>query len=137
MLQWEDSFYSIDGAPGAASDFDIFLADDAGNEIYSFNKVNTGADPVEIMPFFVTNATTTNIKIQRVSGSAAPQLKYIVYKAGEMNQGFTPLDGLTGWGAGTISGKASNAVRTDRYSRSIPPVRPTFTVRKVPFSSTT
>ncbi|RLD21239.1 MAG: hypothetical protein DRI69_04640, partial [Bacteroidetes bacterium] len=93
VLQWEDSFYSIDGAPGAASDFDIFLADDFGVPIYGFNKNNIGADPVEIMPFYVVNPTTTNIKIQRVSGSGTPKLKYIVYKAGNMNQGFTPLDG--------------------------------------------
>jgi hypothetical protein len=108
ILQWEDDFYSLQEGTGAQFDFDIFLADDNGNPIYSFNRDNTGGNPVEILPFFVTAATQTNIQIKMQSGltSASPKLKYIVYKNGNPDDiGFTPLNN-TGWGTGTITGHA-------------------------------
>ena len=108
ILQWEDDFYSLQEGTGAQFDFDIFLADDNGNPIYSFNRDNIGGNPVEILPFFVTAATQTNIQIKMQSGptSASPKLKYIVYKNGNPDDiGFVPQNN-TGWGTGTITGHA-------------------------------
>ena len=110
ILQWDDEFFSLlgDGPGGARNDFDIFLADDLGNPIYNFSRNNLGDDPVEVLPFYVQNATTTNIVIKRVAGTDSPQLKYIVFKAGDKNQGFS-LDNPANYGKGTITGHAQSA----------------------------
>ena len=108
ILQWEDDFYSLQQGTGVKYDFDIFLADDNGNPIYSFNRDNIGGNPVEILPFFVTSTTKTNIQIKLQSGTinTPPKLKYIVYKNGDPDDmGFTPLNN-TGWNTGTITGHA-------------------------------
>ncbi|NND31650.1 MAG: S8 family serine peptidase [Saprospiraceae bacterium] len=109
VMQWEDEFFSLttDGPGGAQNDFDIFLANNSGNSIYNFSRNNLGDDPVEILPFYVQNSTTTNIVIQRVAGTASPRIKYIVYKAGEKNEGFSLVD-PSDYGQGTITGHASS-----------------------------
>lgn len=89
VLQWVDDFYSIDGGLGAQNDLDFYLADENGNLIYGFNRNNLGEDPIEIMPFRVINPTTTNLLIKRVSGTDNMPFRYIVFKAGEGNNGFS------------------------------------------------
>lgn len=90
VLQWDDDFYSIDGGSGARNDLDFFLADEQGNPLYGFNRDNFGGDPIEIMPFTVVNPTTTNLLIKRVQGSSNNmRIKYIVFKAGDRNEGFS------------------------------------------------
>ena len=90
VLQWEDSFYSIGEtlSGGTANDLDIYLAEDNGDLLYGFNRNNLGGDPIEIMPFEVVNATTTNIKIERAVGSTNQDLKfkYVVFRAGDDQQ---------------------------------------------------
>jgi hypothetical protein len=109
ILQWDDNFYSLtsDGPGGAQNDFDIFLADDQGRAIYNFSRNNLGDDPVEVLPFYVINNTSTNIVIRRKAGTGSPRLKYIVYKAGEKNQGFDLVD-KSNYGKGTITGHATS-----------------------------
>ena len=89
VLQWDDDFYSIDGGSGAVNDLDFFLADDNGSPIYGFNRDNLGGDPIEVMPFTVVNATTTNLLISRITGNDNMRIKYIVFKAGDRNNGFS------------------------------------------------
>ena len=41
----------------------IYLTDDNGNTLFGFNRVNTSGDPLEILPFTVTDPTQSNILI--------------------------------------------------------------------------
>ncbi len=77
VLQWDD------GTPGNVtnSDFDIYLANENGNTLFGFNRVNTGGAPLEVLPFTVAAETTTsNFLIVRESGSGPAALKYIVFR---------------------------------------------------------
>ncbi|RYG52188.1 MAG: hypothetical protein EOO01_07050 [Chitinophagaceae bacterium] len=86
VLQWVDDIYSLGGsATGTQHDFDIYLADDAGNILFGMNRNNLGGDPIEVLPFTVTANTATNIVI--VKEASAPgaltsnlRLKYVVFR---------------------------------------------------------
>ena len=108
VLQWNDPFASIADNGGAVRDIDVIFADEFGNDIYIFSEKNIGKDPVEIVPFFVKQPTTTYIKIKQVGGSTSgsPDMKYILYKAGPTGNGFQPQN-TTDWGQGTITGHAA------------------------------
>ena len=110
ILQWQDLFYSLEAGTidGAEYDFDVFITDEFGATIYSFQQPNLGGDPVEIVPFFVQNATTAYFKIQQSGGLPyTGDLKYILFKSGDDGNGFQPVGGSFGeWGAGTITGHA-------------------------------
>jgi hypothetical protein len=79
ILQWTDRYASVSGAPGASTDFDIFLTNDSGTTTLAVsNDPNIGADPIEILTFTNTGAAAYfNIVIQRFGGSGIPVLKYI------------------------------------------------------------
>ena len=87
VLQWEDNFYSIGETIGGGTknDLDIYLKSDDGSILYGFNRDNLGGDPFEVMPFEVINATSTNIAIEKASGSTDDpvKFKYIVFRAGD------------------------------------------------------
>ncbi len=103
VLQWLDDIYSLGGsATGTQHDFDIYLADDAGNILFGMNRNNLGGDPIEVLPFTVTANTATNILI--VKAASAPgaitsniRLKYVVFrgdlKINEHNVGFSTVVG--------------------------------------------
>lgn len=102
VMQWEDDFYSIDQQlQGTANDLDIYLTYDNGITLFGFNRNNIGGDPIEVLPFTVTQNTTTNILITRETGSGiAVHFKYIVFKvpaggfvANEYNQGNSTIVG--------------------------------------------
>ncbi len=81
VLQWQDSIYSIgQTTTGTANDLDIYLTDDQGNTLFGFNRNNLQGDPIEVMPFTVTQATQTNILIVRAAGSDNVLFKYVVFR---------------------------------------------------------
>ena len=81
VLQWQDSVYSNGQTQtGTQNDLDIYLTYDDGITLFGFNRDNTGGDPLEVLPFTVSENTTTNILIRRETGSQNVQFKYIVYR---------------------------------------------------------
>ncbi|MEL6629903.1 MAG: S8 family serine peptidase [Bacteroidota bacterium] len=81
ILQWNEPFFSVSGAPGASSDYDILLINSAGTTIIGgANSYNTGSDPVEIATYTNTSGTPETIKIWllRYSGSTSVQLKTVL-----------------------------------------------------------
>ena len=80
VLQWQDSVYSIGQTSGTVNDLDIYLTDDFGNTLFGFNRDNLNHDPIEVMPFTVTQNTQSNILIVRSSGSQNVLFKYIVFQ---------------------------------------------------------
>ncbi len=81
VLQWTDDIYSLgQSVNGTSTDLDIYLSDDAGNPLFGFNRNNIGGDPLEVMPFTVSAATTTNIVIVRAGGTNNVNFKYIVFR---------------------------------------------------------
>lgn len=64
VLQWQDSIYSLgQTSTGTTNDLDIFLTDDNGKTLFGFNRNNIGGDPLEVLPFTVTQNATTNVLI--------------------------------------------------------------------------
>ena len=87
VLQWDEPFFSVSGAPGAASDLDIYLANADGTAVYAHSTTrNIGGDPVEILQF--TNNVELlgqfNLMITRFAGpELGPGLmKYLWYGSG-------------------------------------------------------
>lgn len=87
VLQWDDDFYSAGsggtGGIGAQYDLDIFLTDYTGKNILGYNRVNSGSDPIEVLPFSVTDATTVYLKVVKAGGPTSGQdvsYKYILFK---------------------------------------------------------
>ncbi|POY35312.1 hypothetical protein C3K47_16135 [Solitalea longa] len=115
VLQWQDPIYSLgQTATGTVNDLDIYLTDDAGSALFGFNRNNLGGDPIEILPFTVTQATSTNILITRAAGSGNVDLKYIIFRGdatiNEYNTGTSTIIGqANATGAFTIG-----AVRYNR-----------------------
>ncbi|MBK7761759.1 MAG: S8 family serine peptidase [Bacteroidetes bacterium] len=82
VLQWEDGFYSIEQPQtGTQNDLDVYLTNNSGNTLFGFNRNNLGGDPMEVLPFTVTQNTTTNILITRAAGSGnSVHFKYIFFR---------------------------------------------------------
>ena len=132
VLQWTDDIYSMgQSVNGTSTDLDIYLSDDAGNPLFGFNRNNIGGDPLEVMPFTVSAATTTNIVIVRASGITNVNFKYIVFRGdltiNNFNTGNSTL-------VGQANAAGAMAVGAVRYNTA-----PAFTGNKTyiaePFSS--
>jgi len=77
VMQWDD------GTPGlfTQSDFDVYLTDSDGETLFGFNSVNTGGQPIEVLPFTVlSDNSESNLLITRAAGSGPVTLKYIVFR---------------------------------------------------------
>lgn len=103
VLQWEDLIYSLGQTNvGSQNDLDIFLTDNNGTTLFGFNRNNINGDPIEVLPFTVTQNTTTNIVIVRASGTQAVRFKYIFFRGGNIVSEHTT-------GNSTIVGQANAA----------------------------
>ncbi|MEP7265559.1 MAG: S8 family serine peptidase, partial [Bacteroidota bacterium] len=81
VLQWSDSIYSLGQTQsGTLNDLDIYLTDNNGVTLFGFNRDNRGADPLEVLPFTVTDTTTTNLLIVRAHGNTNVNMKYVVFR---------------------------------------------------------
>lgn len=87
VLQWDDDFYSTNvgslSNTGAKFDVDVYLTDYTGKNILGYNRINTGSDPLEVLPFSVVDATTVYLKVVKANGpttGADIAYKYILFK---------------------------------------------------------
>ena len=124
VLQWDDNIYSMGAAPsGAATDLDIYLADNSGNLLFGFNRNNIGSDPLEVLPFTVNVATTANLVIAKAGGPDV-HFKYIVFRGNLTINGYTGSSTLVGQAnsAGAIAVGAALYVNTPPYNVNPPTV---------------
>lgn len=124
VLQWQDSIYSIgQTSTGTNNDLDIYLTDDFGNTLFGFNRDNLQKDPIEILPFTVTQNTQTNILIVRAAGVQNVPFKYIVFRGditiNEYNTGSSTI-------AGQANAEGAIAVGAVLYSNTNPPTVASF-----------
>ena len=78
VLQWNQPFYSVSGAPGASTDLDLVLYDNANHAVALSSTNNVGSDPVEVIGYTNTGSNTTfKIGIERKSGPAPSLIKYV------------------------------------------------------------
>ncbi|MEM7584000.1 MAG: S8 family serine peptidase [Acidobacteriota bacterium] len=83
VLQWEDPFFSVSGAPGAASDLDLIVYDLAGNPLGGSVASNIGGDPVEILTLNVTGGSLQlQLGIELAGGPAPYFVKYVAFAGG-------------------------------------------------------
>jgi hypothetical protein len=81
VLQWEDPFYSVSGAPGADTDMDMILYSSVGTAQAGGIAANIGGDAVEIFAF-TTNPGPTKIyqlAIDHVSGPTPGKIKFVYF----------------------------------------------------------
>ena len=82
-LQWSQPFFSVSGAPGAASDLDIALYHDAGCSVYTgFGGFadNLGGDPVEVVGFVNNGPTKTlGLRLSLYAGPVPDLVKYVAF----------------------------------------------------------
>jgi Ca2+-binding RTX toxin-like protein len=81
-FQWADPFFSVSGAPGAATDMDIALFTTGGTFLFGSFGSNTGGDPVEVLsvinggsPVFV------DIALGKFSGPDPSLMKYVSFRS--------------------------------------------------------
>lgn len=129
VFQWDD------GTPGNVtnSDFDIYLANEDGNTLFGFNRMNIGGAPLEVLPFVVAiDSVQSNIVIIRESGSGSAALKYIVYRGQVKINEYDDLDASTLCGqanaAGAIAVGAVLYENTPEYL-GVPPTVASFSSR--------
>ena len=103
VLQWEDGIYSSGQTEnGTQNDLDIYLTDNNGNALFGFNRNNIGGDPIEVLPFTVTQSTQTNIMIVRASGTGSVRFKYVFFRGNGIISKYNS-------GTSTIVGQANAA----------------------------
>ncbi|RYY58508.1 MAG: hypothetical protein EOO05_16190, partial [Chitinophagaceae bacterium] len=79
-LQWDDNFYSLGAPMGAQNDLDIYLVDQFGTKLFGFNRVNTGGDPIEILPFVVVAPVNAKLIVTRKTGTGNVRFKYVIFR---------------------------------------------------------
>ena len=124
VLQWEDDIYSL-SAHGTRNDLDIYLADDEGHPILGYNRNNLGGDPMEVLPFTVSENTVANILVVNASPNPTPGLrfKYVVFR-GDLTINEHPSEPSTIVGHSNspdaITVGAARYSRTPAYGLSVP-----------------
>ena len=89
VLQWNQPFFAVSGAPGAATDIDIFLTASNGSTILARSeRSNIGNDPVEAFEFTNDGSlpqgtdTTFFLKIENFRGPDPDLIKYTLTDTG-------------------------------------------------------
>lgn len=130
VLQWDQPFFAVSGAPGSASDVDIVLYPNGGGPALAGGiDNNVGGDAWEA--FSYTNATgapvTVRLGIDLVSGPAPGQMTYRYFGAMTVDEFATNSPTITGH-ANAAGAMAVGAVRyhhTPAFGVS-PPLRESF-----------
>lgn len=106
VLQWNQPAASVSGAVGSQSDVDLFVYNAAGSSVlYQSIADNLGGDPLEIVQFTNTGATTTyNLAVGLYSGVAPSDFKVMVLDNGA---GVTLGSSSLNTNSGTIYGHAA------------------------------
>jgi hypothetical protein len=115
VLQWDDPFFSVSGAPGADTDMDIVLYSDTGQVLASAVDNNLGGDAVEIFSYLTTGGQTNNyqIAIEHYAGPLPGKIK-LVYFGNMTIKEFATRSGTSYGHAIAAGGQAVGAVRYDR-----------------------
>lgn len=133
VLQWQDPAFSVSGSPGAATDMDIYLYNEAGSfALAGSSDNNIGGDPVEVFSYRNDSGVdqTYQITIEHVRGPFPDKIKYVYY--GSMGIQEYPTNSSTLYGhanaAGAIATGAARYDRTPAFGTS-PPVIEGFSSR--------
>jgi len=114
VLQWEDPFYSVSGAPGAGTDMDIILYSASGQALAGAIADNAGGDAVEIFSFTANPGPTKTyqIAVDHVSGPLPGKIKLVYF--GNMTINEFATNSATSYGHPIAAG--GRAVGAARYS---------------------
>lgn len=118
-LQWASAAYSVSGPPGAATDLDIFILNEAATDILaSATEINLNKDPSEFIQFFnPENASenTFNLLITKAAGPDPILLKFVLQ--GRFNGRFNEYATQSGTVVGRANSAYAIAVGAARYSQ--------------------
>jgi hypothetical protein len=85
-FQWDEPYFKVSGAPGSASDYDIFLCLDDTQPVNAANcpvgsaNANIGSDPIEVLGARVIGGNlTVYLAISRFSGASNNLLKIVAF----------------------------------------------------------
>lgn len=81
VLQWEDPFFSVSGAPGADTDMDMILYASNGQANAGGTSDNIGGDAVEVFAFTTGSGPTKNYQlgIEHFSGPLPGKIKFVYF----------------------------------------------------------
>lgn len=129
VLQWDDPFFSVSGAPGAATDMDIALYPLSGRALAGATENNIGGDGAEI--FAYTNnssaAVSYQLAIDHVAGPEPGRIKLVYFGNLTINEYAT--NSSTSYGHAIAAGGRS--VGAARYTQTpafgvTPPLRESY-----------
>lgn len=114
VLQWDDPFFSVSGAPGADSDIDMLLYSSNGTFLTGGFSDNLGGDAVEVFSYTTgPGATQTyQIGIEHFSGPFPGKVKFVFF--GNMTINEFATNSSTSYGHPIAAG--GQAVGAARYS---------------------
>jgi hypothetical protein len=88
VLQWQDPFFSVSGAPGAATDMDMILYSSSGTALAGGVVNNIGGDAVEIFAYTTgAGATKTyQLGIEHNLGPLPAKVKFVYFGNATINE---------------------------------------------------
>lgn len=130
VLQWQDPAFSVSGAPGATTDLDLYLYNEAGTTLFAGGTANNiGGDPVEVFSYRNNSGSeqTYQISIEHVGGPIPGKIKYVYYGSMTVEEYNTNSSTLYGHAnaAGAVATGAARYDRTPAFG-TLPPVIETF-----------
>ena len=121
VFQWDQPFFSVSGAPGAGSDLDILLVDQAGTTVCAGSFAgNVGTDPVELFSYVdgdnlsCMRGTRFNIMIFRCNGPSPGRIKYVDFGGQATIDQFNTQSGTT---YGHANARGAEAVGAADYQQ--------------------
>jgi len=84
VLQWDDPFFSVSGAPGADTDLDLALFTTGGTFLFGAFTATLGGDPVEILQVNNGGAAPAQaaLAIGKFAGPDPGRIKLIAFRSG-------------------------------------------------------
>jgi len=115
VLQWDDPFFSVSGAPGADTDMDIILYSSTGIQKAAGLNNNLGGDAVEIFSYTTPRGPNKNyqIGIEHYAGPLPGRIKLVYFGTMTINE-FATRSATSYGHAIAAGGQAVGAARYDR-----------------------
>lgn len=115
VLQWENPFFSVSGAPGAQTDMDIILYSSSGQAKAGAIDNNIGGDAVEIFGFTTPPGPTKSyqIGIEHFAGPVPGRVKFVFFG----NMSIDEFNTRSGTSYGHPIASGGRAVGAARYSQ--------------------
>jgi len=125
VLQWQDPAFSVSGAPGAATDLDLYLYNEAGTAVVAAGTANNiGGDPVEVFSYTNTSGSdqSLQIAIEHVSGPVPGIIKYAFFGSMVVEEYSTNSSTVYGHAnaAGAVATGAARFDKTPAFGTSPP-----------------